>query len=90
VDKEDLKREFRRVKRERCLTELLKLFEGHNLRAVALFGNYAHDLADEVMSVRPDLRIFGEAPHPSIRGMMGEGNRERFNDTFRQIKEFLG
>lgn len=97
VEKKDLKREFRRAQRDECLTELLRLFEGRNLRAVALFGNYAHDLADEVMKaredlgIRKDLGIFDEAPHSSIQAMNGqEGNRERFAETFRKIKEFLG
>ena len=42
------------MKRERRLTELLRLFEGRNLRAVALFGVKAHDLTEEIREASPD------------------------------------
>ncbi len=90
VEPMDLSREFRRAKREKWLTELLTMFEGRNLRAVALFGNYAHGLADEVRATRPDLEIF-EGLHPALLAMnQKKGNREHFVETFRQIKVFLG
>jgi uracil-DNA glycosylase len=89
VDKKDLGREFKRVKKERRLTDLMRIFEGRNLRAVALFGNPAHELEDEVRETRPDLGIF-KLLHPARLAMIGKpGNQERFNKDFQQIKDFL-
>ncbi len=90
VSDDNRKTEFERVKKEKCLTKLLRTFENRNLKAVALFGSgYAHRLADEVRDERPDLRIFKDY-HPSDRGLNSKQKREHFKETFRQIKEFLG
>ncbi len=81
--------EFTKVKKERYLVKLLNKFENQNLKAVALFGGYARNLADQVMESRPDLKIF-EDYHPSDLGLPSKEKREHFKETFRQIKEFLG
>jgi uracil-DNA glycosylase len=63
--KRELKSELKRVKEEKCLTRLLRKFEGHNPRAVALFGkDHVWAFEDEVKEARPGLKIF-KTYHPS-------------------------
>jgi hypothetical protein len=83
-----LRKEITRVKRERRLTELLEVFEGRNLKAVALFGNPAKELEGQVREARPDLEIFKDY-HPSDRGVSSKEKKEHFKETFREIKYFL-
>jgi hypothetical protein len=50
-----LEGELERVKEEKCLTRLLKKFEGRNLRAVALLGkDHVWAFADEIKRARQD------------------------------------
>jgi hypothetical protein len=73
----------------RRLSELLRIFEDRDLRAVALFGStYAQKLAGEVKEVRSDLEIFKEY-HSSDRGVNSNEKRQHFKETFRKIKDFL-
>jgi hypothetical protein len=86
----DRKSEMKRVKDEKCLTHLLKKFEGRNLKAVALFGSSrVWAFADEVKKARPDLEVF-DTYHPGDRGV----NRwphvlPHIEKTYREIKDFL-
>jgi len=83
----DLDRQKKRATRERWLTKLLRLFDDHNLRAVALFGGPAREFSKEVREARPDLRIF-ETWHPGIRAMNQKGKREHFEETFRAVRGY--
>ena len=64
----------------RRLSELLRIFEDRDLRAVALFGStYAQKLAGEVKEVRPDLETLPRTGctaflrHDGRRGEHGRG-----------------
>ena len=63
----------------RRLSELLRIFEDRDLRAVALFGStYAQKLAGEVKEVRPDLlRTISRAASGS-RSTLEPLNKGRF------------
>jgi uracil-DNA glycosylase len=89
IEKKERDSEFARVKREKCLTKLLKKLKGHKLKAVALFGLYAQEFEGEVREADPDLRIF-KTWHPGPQPMRRWPEKRReFEKTFQEIKDYL-